>query len=219
MSTFKIETNPSTGKFDDQYPIHLEGLVTQQEFAFIIEHSNSFLNHRRSTGIWFWVIMVTLSILSPFLILGGVYVFMAIFRNIAIMLVGVVVLCAANVVVFIGSIFWIRNKFKKYLDDLKAFLEFHNQQTFIPKGVQFLAKSSYYGNYDCTNQNVYLEVIVASKDKQNVVQSNTSMNQYSTQQQSAQNVIVPVIAQPGLYPNVVEYQRVGNQKGGYLYMK
>jgi hypothetical protein len=216
MSTFKIESDAHSGEFDTQYPIHLQGLITPQEFAFIVQNANTYLKRAKSLLTWNIVSIVAISILYPVVVVGSTYFVMYQYGYISFLVI-IALTSAIYMITLFGGIFWFRKKQKTVMDELKTFVEYHNQQTFLPRGVQILVKYvAWMGGYNYNNLNVYLEVIVAPNAQRNVVQSSPTM--------VPQPVFVNQIPlnQPVLntvQPNILQYQREGNPNGGYAQMK
>jgi hypothetical protein len=64
------------------------------------------------------------------------------------------------VFIIISSIFWMRSKYKRFLTELRNFIESNNQQCFLSRGVQFLVKTRIVYGYKRRFEHVYLEVVV-----------------------------------------------------------
>lgn len=159
MSTFVIECD-AQGQLESQYPIHLQGLVTPQEFNYVIQGANSFLHKRRKLTIHFvifhFVFMFLVMVFTLCVVWGSVYSgivpLIVIFPSIVLL---------AYLSIIIGSIIWLRNKLRRVLEELRNFIETNNQQYFLSRGVQFLIKTRVVHGYNSRVEHVYMEVLVS----------------------------------------------------------
>lgn len=188
MSTFVIESD-AKGHFDSQYPIHLQGLVSPQEYNYLIQGASRFLKQRRSVSIIFTIIQI----ISVITMIGALFAMFWFLYNVTAFTVAIVGISLFYVFIFIISTIWKRSKQKRYLTELKNFVESNNQQFFISRGVEFLVKTRITFGYKTYMEHVYMEVVVSP----NKSGSNGGMQPFIQQQQSD-------IQQPLLYnqPNV-----------------
>lgn len=197
MSTYVIETD-GQGKFDSQYPLHLQGLVTPQEYHYLIEQANYFMAKRTKSVVVFVLLMFCYVFIFFGAAAGGMAGIAATqkFYLMAIIPIASMFILMA---LWIITIFAMQRRSAKILANLKNFIEMQNQQIFLPRGVQFLVKSRVYGYGKRRMEHVYLEVLVSP----NAIRSGSGIQ--STQ---------PVIQQQQIYqppPNIYQPNVVLNK--------
>lgn len=194
MSTYVIETD-GQGKFDSQYPLHLQGLVTPQEYHYLIEQANYFMAKRTKSVVVFVLLMFCYVFIFFGAAAGGMAAAATTLKSYLLALIPIASMCIL-MALWIITIFAMQRRSAKILANLKNFIEMQNQQIFLPRGVQFLVKSS---GYRTRMEHVYLEVLVSP----NAIRSGSGIQ--STQ---------PVIQQQQIYqppPNIYQPNVVLNK--------
>lgn len=158
MSTFVIESD-AYGNFDSQYPIHLQGLVSPQEYSYIIQGATSILKKRRRIAITCVIFQWILMLLMFAAVFGAVWGIIRL-GNVPFIFLSPIVILFIYVFVIVCSVFWVIQKNRRLLTQLRNFIESNNQQFFISRGVQFLVKTRTIYGYRRRTEHVYLEVIV-----------------------------------------------------------
>lgn len=164
MSTFLIEPD-AHGNFDSQYPIHLEGRVSPQEFNYIIQNANQFMHKRHKLGKR--IIIHQMLLMVGFMIALGLIVWTAInLRNTLFAILAPTAYCIVYVFISVAYFFWMRKQGAKIIQELRSFIETNNQQIFYSRGVQFLVRTKMLYGYRRRIEHVYLEIVVSTNNQQ-----------------------------------------------------